>query len=55
MVGSFKSAVTKKIHEVGIHDFGWQERYHDRVIRNEPELRRIEQYIRDNPKKWNSQ
>ena len=52
IVGSFKSAVTNKIHVAGIPGFGWQEKFYDRVIRDDEELRRIEQYILDNPKKW---
>jgi len=53
IVGSFKSAVTKKIHETGIGHFGWQDRFNDRIIRNENELSRIERYIIENPAKWN--
>ena len=34
------------------YDFMWQERFYDRVIRNEEELNRIRQYIIDNPLKW---
>jgi REP element-mobilizing transposase RayT len=30
----------------------WQSRFHDRVIRNETELNRIRQYIRNNPRQW---
>ena len=52
IVGSYKSAVTKKIHEAGIKDFRWQERFYDRIIRNEDEYRQIERYIMDNPRKW---
>jgi REP element-mobilizing transposase RayT len=52
IVGSFKSAATKKIRETGCRDFGWQERFYDRVIRNADELQRIEKYIRMNPEKW---
>ncbi|MFZ4520816.1 MAG: transposase [Bacteroidales bacterium] len=52
IIGSFKSAVTREINQTGFRGFGWQERYHDRVIRNEQEFRRIEKYIRDNPKNW---
>ncbi len=51
-VRSFKSAVTRLAHEAG-HEFGWQERYWDRVIRNEAELNRIRNYIRANPSNWN--
>ena len=30
----------------------WQRNYHDRIIRNEFELKRIRQYIRNNPAEW---
>jgi putative transposase len=30
----------------------WQRNYHDRVIRNERELRAVRQYIHDNPARW---
>jgi putative transposase len=52
VVGSFKSAVTNQIRASGTQDFGWQERYYDRVIRDDAELFRIERYIRENPEKW---
>ncbi len=52
IIGSFKSAASNKIHASGFPDFGWQVRYNDRVIRDKPELQRIERYIRDNPKNW---
>jgi len=30
----------------------WQRNYYERVIRNEKELRRVRQYIADNPAQW---
>jgi len=30
----------------------WQRNYYERVIRNEEELRRVRQYITDNPAQW---
>ena len=50
-VRSFKSAVTKLAHNAG-HEFGWQERFWDHIIRNEAELNRIRNYIRANPSNW---
>jgi REP element-mobilizing transposase RayT len=32
--------------------FGWQPRFHDRIIRNENELNRIRNYIIKNPEMW---
>jgi hypothetical protein len=39
------------IHAKGLA-FGWQSRFHDRIIRNEKELNNIRQYIDNNPAKW---
>lgn len=50
-VRSFKSAVTKMAHNAG-HEFGWQERFWDRIIRDEAELDRIRNYICGNPSNW---
>jgi len=30
----------------------WQRSYHDHIIRNEAEYRRIRTYIDENPQKW---
>lgn len=35
-------------------NFKWQLRYHDRIIRDEEELERIREYIRNNPAQWES-
>ena len=51
---AFKSisaiAVNRSIGRAGVPV--WQERYFDHVIRDERDLERIRQYIRDNPAKW---
>jgi putative transposase len=52
VINQFKSICTKRIRAIGITDFAWQSRFHDHVIRDEWELRRIRQYIRDNPLNW---
>lgn len=52
IIGSFKSATAKKIHENGNPGFGWLRRYHDHIIRDDVELRLIDRYIRDNPRRW---
>ena len=51
MVGSFKSAVTKRCNENNLL-FGWQSRFHDHIIRNKDEFQRIRNYIINNPKNW---
>ena len=51
---SFKSAVTKKVHEECPTQIGpvWQSRFYDRIIRSDLEYFRIERYIRLNPILW---
>ena len=51
MVGSFKSAVTKYTNENKL-PFGWQTRFHDRVIRDADEFNSIRNYIINNPYNW---
>lgn len=51
IVRGFKSASTKHIHQAG-HDFAWQSRFHDEIIRDENALATVREYIRDNPMKW---
>jgi REP element-mobilizing transposase RayT len=54
IVGSFKSAVTRKIN--GLHGEPttplWQRNYYEHVIRDEHALNQIRQYIADNPRLW---
>lgn len=47
----FKSAVTTQARLQNIA-FDWQERFHDRVIRDDDEFRRIAAYIEQNPLNW---
>lgn len=53
IIGGYKSAVTKHANRLGL-DFGWQTRFHDHIIRNDSEYQRINDYIEDNPKKWDA-
>ncbi len=52
IIGQFKGACTRRIRQAGIGDFGWQERFYDKIIRSEKSLVAIRQYIHDNPRKW---
>jgi putative transposase len=52
VIGQFKSVCTKRIHKLGFTDFQWQSRFYDHIIRNEADLRRIRNYIQNNPLKW---
>jgi len=47
IIGSFKSAVSKKAHKVN-RDFAWQRSFYDHIIRNEKELDQIRRYIHFN-------
>jgi len=51
VIRGYKAAVKSfaTIHEI---DFGWQPRFHDRIIRDKDELRRIRKYIAENPENW---
>jgi|CXWL01.1.fsa_nt_gi REP element-mobilizing transposase RayT len=51
IIRGYKIGVTKFANQKQI-SFGWQPRYHDRVIRNESELNRIRKYIANNPYAW---
>lgn len=53
VVGSFKSAVAWRLHQL-LPPVGaiWQRAYYEHVVRDEEELRRVRQYIRDNPAHW---
>ena len=53
VIRSFKSAVTKQIHELSTDaDNIWQRSFHERIIRHENELNRIRNYIVTNPLNW---
>ena len=51
IVGGYKSAVSKHAHRLGF-DFKWQTSFHDHIVRNEFSLKRIQNYIIQNPMKW---
>jgi putative transposase len=54
VVGSFKSALTKRINEMngtGGAPF-WQRGYYDHIIRDDRSLVRIREYIAHNPQRW---
>ena len=52
IIRSYKSAVTRQVRLMGEHDFAWQSRFYDHIIRNDEDLGRIRKYIQDNPIKW---
>ena len=54
VVGSYKSAVSKRINESGWsrRTSVWQRNYHDHIIRDTMSLDRIREYIAQNPARW---
>ena len=54
IVRSSKSAVTKRINEARRTPghVVWQARYHDHIVRDDKDLRRIRTYIVNNPRRW---
>ena len=54
MIGAFKTVSAKRINESrGTPEGGvWQRDYFEHVIRDEEELRRIREYIAQNPLSW---
>ena len=52
VVGSYKSYVTKKIHETCPDIKIWQPSFHDHIIRNEKSYQNIWLYIDGNPINW---
>lgn len=50
----YKSAVSVQSRKIR-SDFGWQPRFYDHIIRDESELERITNYIKDNPRRWTEQ
>jgi len=54
ITNQFKGACTKKIrNDLGAQNFAWQSRYYDRIIRSEPELYNVRNYIKYNHLNWN--
>ncbi len=50
-VSGLKSSVKHFANTKGVY-FEWQSRYHDRIIRNQEEHIRIDEYIRNNVCRW---
>ena len=53
-ISGYKASVTKKINKLRDTPGSavWMRNYHDRIIRNDGELRALREYIRDNPLRW---
>ena len=54
VIGKYKAAVTRSVGNAFMHSAKiWQASFHDHIIRNEADYRRIWNYIDTNPAKWN--
>jgi REP element-mobilizing transposase RayT len=54
IIGAFKTTAATNINTLrgAIGTPVWQKSFHDRIIRNEHELERIQKYIQNNPFRW---
>ena len=52
IINQFKSSVKRWCNQNGFAYFQWQSRFYDHIIRNNNEYSRIQNYIKNNPKKW---
>ena len=54
IVGSFKSAVTKRINRCygTLGTTIWQRNYYEHIIRTHEELDRVREYVVNNPGQW---
>lgn len=52
IIRGIKSAVTTRAKKCGVPTPIWQRGFHEHIIRNEPELKRIVRYIQENPVAW---
>ena len=54
VVGNYKAAVSREIHQIDPNQIVWQSRYYDHVIRNQQDYDAVWRYIDENPAKWES-
>jgi REP element-mobilizing transposase RayT len=52
VLGAFKAAVTRDQNRISSEHFAWQKSFHDRIVRNQKELEKIQHYIIFNASKW---
>ena len=54
IVRSFKSAVTKRAHDLGLNvgEKIWQRNYYEHIIRDEQDYQKVYEYIMNNPLNW---
>ena len=51
-VNRYKGRITRRCREEGFVDFGWQQKYNDRIIRDAKEYSTIATYIQENVANW---
>ncbi|WP_408048900.1 hypothetical protein [Tenacibaculum halocynthiae] len=51
IIRSYKSVVTKNARKIDTN-FAWQSLFHDHIIRNAKAFDNIQNYIANNPSKW---
>jgi len=49
IIGAFKTASSKMIHESGLAEFKWQRSFYDHIVRQQKSLQIIRRYIYYNP------
>ncbi len=54
LIGAFKTVSTKRINEMRGTPGArfWQRNYYEHIVRDEPDMNRIRQYIIENPRRW---
>ena len=51
IINQFKSSVKRQCNQQNLF-FAWQPRFHDHIVKDEPELIKIKNYIINNPINW---
>lgn len=51
-IRGYKAAVTRWVRENSSLEHVWQPRFYDHIIRNDKSYEKIEEYIINNPMKW---
>jgi REP element-mobilizing transposase RayT len=54
LIAGFKSAVTKQINAIRQTPYApvWQRNYYEHIIRNGNDMKKIQEYIQNNPSNW---
>jgi REP element-mobilizing transposase RayT len=48
-IRQFKAVVARRVRLAGFTAFAWQRNYYEHIIRDDDDLRRVREYIRNNP------